>query len=381
MIDATQCFISYTRHDNDDFDQIVDKLARSIANVYEGQTGNALEIFLDRESIGWGEDWRARIRLAIENATLFIPIITMRYFRSAPCTEELLAFYSNARQLGVTELILPLVVMGADRITSTDPRETVQLIEGLNYKNIQATWVAGSSSPEWRATVLSIASDIEKAIDQTETRLLGQHESVDEREVSPPPDSGSGPSDGGSKGTKRTPPDEESSADLFDLLDKFGKLHDSLQDLKQPMEEFEAAASVSINGVDWPKLDPERARRSMLNAAKQLEGPSKNLGIAGAQLLTVAVDCDGVLRALVEDLRRIGEADALTPVASMLTSVELPPELVAMSEQLGQLISGLKQMSILNLSLRTSLRPAIRAIEDIRTAFSTFSSWQTLRSF
>ena len=66
MNDATQCFVSYTRNDNDDFSQLVDELARSIANVYEAQTGNALNIFLDRDSIGWGEDWRGKIRLAIE---------------------------------------------------------------------------------------------------------------------------------------------------------------------------------------------------------------------------------------------------------------------------------------------------------------------------
>ena len=187
---------------------------------------------------------------------LFIPIITMRYFRSEPCTEELLAFYSNARQLGVTDLILPLVVMGADRITSTDPRETVQLIERLNYKNIQSTWVAGSSSPEWRTTVLSIASDIEKAIEKSESRLLEQQDSPSEQEGSSG-DSGGGPSGFGPKSKDPAIPEEESTVDVFDLLEKFENLRDSIRDLQQPMEEFAAAGTVSLSGVDWTKMDPE----------------------------------------------------------------------------------------------------------------------------
>lgn len=73
---------------------------------------------MDRESIGWGEDWRTRIQDGINAAMVFIPVISMNYFyESSSCREELTAFYAKANELGPTQLILPLIILGRDLIT------------------------------------------------------------------------------------------------------------------------------------------------------------------------------------------------------------------------------------------------------------------------
>src|SRR6266545_1859182 len=89
-----QCFISYVRNDNTDFDGVVDRLRASLGARFEATTGIPLHIFLDRESIGWGERWREKIFDSIAGSTLFLPIITMRYFNSSMCRDEFLAFHA-----------------------------------------------------------------------------------------------------------------------------------------------------------------------------------------------------------------------------------------------------------------------------------------------
>jgi hypothetical protein len=156
----SQGFLSYVRNDNRDFNEVVDRLKADIGGRFHAQTGRALNLFVDRDSIGWGEDWRQRIRESVQVATVFIPVVTMRYFTSDGCREELLLFHSNAKQLGVTDLILPIILAGADQLSADDEREEVQLIESLNYKSIESAWVAGYDSPEWRRIVHEMVTEL-----------------------------------------------------------------------------------------------------------------------------------------------------------------------------------------------------------------------------
>lgn len=128
-----QCFISYTRADNDDHDAVVDRLKKEMAGRFEAATGSRLEVFLDRESIGWGERWRDRIADAIAGSTLFVPIITMRYLivihagRSSP--------HSFPPQIKrVSDLILPVILFGSGRITSENSDDLVRIVAELNWK-------------------------------------------------------------------------------------------------------------------------------------------------------------------------------------------------------------------------------------------------------
>lgn len=131
---VTDCFLSYKREDNEDLGGVVDRIRADLSGWYAAHTGKSLRVFIDRESIGWGEDWRQKIRESVERATVFVPAVSMRYFTSQNRREELMSFYNNAEQLGVTELLLPIVLMGEDQIRADDPREEVRLIERVNHK-------------------------------------------------------------------------------------------------------------------------------------------------------------------------------------------------------------------------------------------------------
>ena len=125
-------------------------------------------------------------------------------------------------------------------------------------------------------------------------------------------------------------------------------------------------------------MDQERGRKLLFAAARKLETPSARLGTAAGQLLSTTLKSDGELRSIVEEIREIGSPEVVEQINSVIATMKLPPELLASLATLNDLVSLLKSMSVLNLSLRKALRPGIQGIEDIRQAFSILMSWEQL---
>jgi hypothetical protein len=95
---------------DDDGFHLVDPLRRKLQAFVKAKGGRALEIFIDRESIGWGENWRERITDSVECAPVFIPLLSANYLDSVPCRDEFLAFHARAEVLGVADLLIPILV-------------------------------------------------------------------------------------------------------------------------------------------------------------------------------------------------------------------------------------------------------------------------------
>lgn len=72
-------------------------------------TGEPLDLFLDRDAIRWGEDWRDKINASLASVAFFIPVMTPRYFMSPECRREVQFFARRAERLGIKELVLPLL--------------------------------------------------------------------------------------------------------------------------------------------------------------------------------------------------------------------------------------------------------------------------------
>lgn len=101
-------FLSYTRAD-DEYEhgaltRFHDELSRTLRFLH----GDRIDIFLDVHDIALGQDIRRRIREALNEIILLIPIITPSYFKSPWCREELELFLERGRQLGRDDLILSI---------------------------------------------------------------------------------------------------------------------------------------------------------------------------------------------------------------------------------------------------------------------------------
>lgn len=147
-------FWSYTHLDNDyDHGRIL-RLAELIRDEYGMRTGKKLEIFVDRTHIQWGEPWRDRLNLALEDTKFFIPVITPRYFESAECRRELLKFAGNAESLGVGQLILPILYIETPGIDIENPRdEVVAHVARMQYEDWRQLRFEAEDSPVHRRSV------------------------------------------------------------------------------------------------------------------------------------------------------------------------------------------------------------------------------------
>ncbi|MWB99069.1 TIR domain-containing protein [Agromyces sp. MMS17-SY077] len=339
---------------------VVDQLRSELSGRFGAVTGRSLEIFVDRESIGWGEDWRSKIRGSVESATFFIPVITMRYFQSDACREELLAFYENAKQLGVTELILPVVLAGSARITQNDERPEVRLIEGLNYKNIEPAWLAGYQSPQWLQAVHwmvdQLAASLDRAEDALDRRVLDKSE----------------PSDIGPVEAKA------SGGDVVVLGEQFTKLTPLVNNAIRDMTNFSKVAGTALKDKNLGEMSPKQQQVELVSAARLLTEPAKALRRSGEALERGGLETDAGLRAVVDELRSLENEVADAHVGKLLSSFA---GVATLSESIGtvaELVQLLKVASVVNVSMRKAVDPAIRGLQSMNNALQVFESWREI---
>ncbi len=365
---VTRGFVSYRRDDNAAFGQVVDRVRSDLTNTYEALTGKQLNLFLDRESIGWGEDWRQKIHESVDAASVFIPVVTMRYFSSQMCMEELLTFHAAADRLGVTELILPVVLFGADNIRTDDPRPEVQLIARLNFKDFEKAWTAGYDSADWRVLVLECVRGLDAAIQRAEGVLA-----EDER-------SGAGRS--GLVVSSRGESDALASGDDGVTIDVDGMTEriSQVQDLLNS-----ALGQVEVIGDLMSDFDAEGvpqsvARARLLGVANAMAAPAKEIQSTGEELEALMFTLDSEVRALVSELDSIELPEAQEQLAGLLASFEGGTDLEDVERTIQQAIETVRLISLMNVSLKKALQPAARGFRSIKNATGVFRGWQVLRA-
>jgi len=102
-------FLSYSHAD--DRDGYITELRRSLAETVTSCLGSEFQIFQDRTSIRWGEQWRQRIDESLDSVTFFIPVLSPNFFASTECRYELNKFLDRERRLGRSDLVLAIYYM------------------------------------------------------------------------------------------------------------------------------------------------------------------------------------------------------------------------------------------------------------------------------
>jgi hypothetical protein len=157
-------FWSYVHKDDEAEGGRIQQLGRDIADQFELLTGEKLNLFLDREDIAWGENWRAKIDSGLASVAFFIPVLTPRYFQSPECRRELHQFATKAKNLGVSELVLPLLYVNVAELTSGNPEdELMKLVDKFQRQNWTELSVAGRASSDYRRAVRELAQKLVNA--------------------------------------------------------------------------------------------------------------------------------------------------------------------------------------------------------------------------
>lgn len=162
-------FWSYVHADDTADGGRIARLARDIASEFEMQTGDAIELFLDRDELQWGDNWKNEIDNALASVAFFIPVLTPRYFRSAECRRELQFFARKAIELGVRDLVLPLLYVDVPTLSEPSPTdEMIPLIRGFQWEDWRELRFADPTTESYRRGVSRLTARLVAANHEAE---------------------------------------------------------------------------------------------------------------------------------------------------------------------------------------------------------------------
>lgn len=153
-------FWSYVQEDDIGDQGRILALADDLRGQYRLLTGEPLHLFIDRESIDWGEAWKERIDTAIAGTTFFIPILTPSYFRSPECRRELLKFAREAERLGLTELLMSIYWVQVPQLEDAPEAsqdEAIRLVAKYNWEPLRDQRLEDRDSSIYRKAVSRLA--------------------------------------------------------------------------------------------------------------------------------------------------------------------------------------------------------------------------------
>lgn len=239
-----QGFWSYVHKDDEADDGRIARLATDVRSQFEMLTGESLALFLDRDAIEWGQDWRGEIDAGLSSVAFFIPVLTPRYFLSPECRRELQLFARRAEQLGVKDLVLPLYYVTVPALDSDPPTDDLMaLVRTFQCQDWREVRFADVSSSEYRRAVADLAERLVEANRQAELAPVStgapSHPGVD------------------------TPDDEESG-----IIDRLAGMEEALPQWEEALEGIGSEISV-IGGA-------------MNDATKQIQlSDTRGKGFAG----------------------------------------------------------------------------------------------------
>jgi hypothetical protein len=134
-------------------------------------TGESLELFLDKDSIEWGDAWHEAIDSSLATIAFFIPVLTPRFFMKPECRRELQFFARKATQLGSKELILPLLYVDFPSLHEDSPSDDLMaLVSTFQWEDWTGLRFDDISAGGYRRGVFHLAErlvDVNKRLEKT----------------------------------------------------------------------------------------------------------------------------------------------------------------------------------------------------------------------
>lgn len=166
-------FWSYAHDDDDAESGRISQLGRDLAREYELLTGEHVDLFLDRDSLDWGSDWRREIDGSLASVAFFVPVLTPRYFKRAECRHEFRSFFDRASQLDMHGLILPVrYVELPDSVMQSTDDEVVNDALALQWVDWVSLRLSDRSSSVYRHQVNEMAQRLVQAGEAVDERLM-----------------------------------------------------------------------------------------------------------------------------------------------------------------------------------------------------------------
>lgn len=357
-------FWSYVHADDDTEGGRITRLGRDVVSQFELLTGERINLFLDADALQWGDSWRSEIDGSLSSIAFFVPVLTPRYFLSAECRRELQFVLRRAANLGVKQLVLPLLyvmVPGLDGGGSED--DLVKLVATFQWEDWRELRFAEPTSEPYRRAVARLAE-----------RLL-----VANREAERAPQLHAA-----SVGTSMQSEQEDAPG----FLDRVAKLEEALPQWNETIVQIgqeiglvgdllqSAARDIKISDANGKGFGGRQfiARR----AAREVTEPTERIVGLANDFATQMHDVDAGFRALIEqvDLEPIDDADVLEAVCfffgAIRTLASSARESFASTQQL---IDGAGPVEKLSRDLRPPLRRLREGLTQFVEAREVIEEW------
>lgn len=369
-----QGFLSYARKDDDEFGLVAPFTSKLRAFVL-AKSGRPLDLFLDQLDIEWGAEWRDRLDVEVENALIFIPLLSANYLLSPHCRAEFLAFYSKAKIVGVTELLLPVLLFESPLFVPNSEDEVVQIAEARQWKLIEAAILAGPASPTYLTIMADLASSLLVSLAKAEATI--NVETSDEEDN---PDEGD--DDPGNNGDHRDPGGPDGSNGPPGMADLMVSLQDAIDRMTEAANLLGPAIERlgdAVGTVEPPGSDPtpREVQSWALRLAKEFTGPASEIEIGGKELFAAVSGVDLV----VEGFRTFGAAAGGTQLGESVAEglkgmFDQFGDMSEVENNLNDLLDSLRPAELISVPLRTSLAPARRGLTRVTDSLRIIQSWQ-----
>jgi hypothetical protein len=157
-------FYSYVHADDENDGGRVIQLGRDIVGELKAISGDDdLELFLDRDGLHQGDQWREKVDDALSNVSFFIPILTPRFFNRVECRREFQFFADQAELLGISEIILPILYIDFPELHNPDSSDPlvrlVQRVQWLSWLDVRSE---GRLSSTYRKGIQGLAQELDR---------------------------------------------------------------------------------------------------------------------------------------------------------------------------------------------------------------------------
>ncbi|WP_439902968.1 TIR domain-containing protein [Microbacterium azadirachtae] len=362
---AIDGFWSYVHADDDAESGRIAQLARDVVAQFEMLTGESINLFLDRDRLQWGDDWRPKVDASLSSIAFFVPVITPRYFMSKECRRELNYFARQAQRLGIEELVLPVLWIDVPGLHDDEPTdELLALVKRFQWSDWRTLRFSDLGSGEYRKAVADLATRLVQANSAAEAAA----KTLDIDKIEAEPD------------------DED-----LGTLDKLGVMEDSLprmtnilNQVGSTIEEIGLAMQGATGEIE-ANTNPSAALATRLRIARQLAdelaAPATSIRTLGNDFSSLLNDVDEGVRIIIarapEEARE--SPQSRTEFEGFFDAIR---EMVAQSEvglgAVGNMIAHLEPIEKMSRDLRQPLRTLREGLTLFVDGLTVMRGWVAL---
>ncbi|WP_156761819.1 toll/interleukin-1 receptor domain-containing protein [Microbacterium karelineae] len=357
-------FWSYVHDDNTaSFNKIVE-LGRDLQRVYQMISGTEVSLFIDRDSLEWGDAWKSVIKRNLGTVAFFIPVITPAFFQSPVCRSEIESFAQRTEAEGLRGLLLPILwisVEGLEDETTED--KLVRIIQDRQWEDWTDLRHEARGSELYSRTLAKMAERIKSANDDADkagvaelvTATVG--DAGDELDI-----------------------DEGRLDILARMEDDLKSWAPLLEQVASGVQDMGAVASQATADMATDNRGRTFAGKLLIvrETAKRLQEPTDRIESAGAEFERKVSSVDQGVRIVIESApsEALGDPDSRAQFEAFFDQIRvLGTATDTVDTRLSGFIGSIAPLQKQSRDLKKPVQTATSGVTHIRTALGQINNW------